>query len=696
MTRLRQLGLVAAIACLGLSASAQDINDTFNEGVDLLQRGRRDEALAKFQAVLAMDPSNDAAYELWKSTEHEIWIQLLLEGGDFQLIAQRLGQLSKLARAERANDADAIKELVGQLCAESDAIQRRRIIRDLSANHGEFAVPYLLRALADPNDDDCRVITMHALTEMGTDVVPPLVEALATEDLLQRRNVVLTLGYIADPRAAGVLAALAVTDADDGVKTAATQSASRCGSNGNALESFLRDGDDYHHKRATVLRPHDYSSVVWEWDGGLVPHTVPQVIYNDEMAKKCYYGALAISPESLEARAGIARANVDLEAKLRALAQAGVDVEDLVAQAEEAALAVAASGLDALDLALRWSVLTDDAATGARLCRAIARMASAPTPGLQDALASGDGALAGEAAVALGHIAVQAGTPASAYVVGALAEVTGREIVRIAVIVDADTERADIVRTALTGQGVLVNHRGSGASGVALLHDIPGVDVILVGDSLPDLTLDAILADVRDNVVTAETPVFLLSANAELGEMYSDHLAGTIEGPDGLGVLDDVFAESLTGDRARADELAQRAAATLAGLARARHTNIGTALDALAGTLAARPDAVTVPAMQALAAAGTADQIGALAAVVADTERSDEARVAAADALAGIFGRHVADGSQLAAVRAVATSDADLSVREAVARAMGRAQLPSEERESLLRDLRKNVREGDE
>jgi hypothetical protein len=94
-----------------------------------------------------------------------------------------------------------------------------------------------------------------------------------------------------------------------------------------------------------------------------------------------------------------------------------------------------------------------------------------------------------------------------------------------------------------------------------------------------------------------------------------------------------------------------------------------------------------------LAAAGTPGQIGSLAAVVSDEARSDDARVAAAGALAGIFARHAVPGEALSGLHAVVTSDASLSVRAAVARALGRVRLAAEDRTDLVNDLRVDVRD---
>jgi HEAT repeat protein len=687
-----KLGCLFAAALLALPASAQDVKELFREGVDLLQRGRKEEALAVFQKVLAADPSQEEAYELWKETDYDIWLDLMVEQGEFPLVAQRIQELSRLARNERRNDTEAIQALVDKLRASPDAIERHKIVAQLATDHGEYAVPLLARALADENDDDWRVIATHALAQMGTDVVPPLIECLASENAYQRRNVCYLLGIIRDPRASAPLAALARTDADGSVVKAAGEAATRCSSTGDPVRQFLRDGDDYHHRRATVLRSMDYSDVVWNWENGnLVSHAVPRDIYNDEMAKKSYWRALVLDPNSLEARAGLARAAIDEQAKLDTLAARGEDVADLQELAAAGTLAAYASGVDALDLALQWSVLTDDSAAGSLLCRSLSVIATTATPGLREALVSGDGAIRGEAAVALGEIAAKSQTSADPAVVKALGDAAGREIVRVAALIDGDTARASALREALSAKGILVNHRGSGAAGVAMLHAVPGLDVILVGDLLPDLTIDAVLQDIRLNPVTAEVPTFLLTANEETASTWGEHVQGTLNGAGEIDKLDEAFAKKLEGDRAQADVLAQRAARALEKLAQAGHTDVGAALESLGGTLASRPDEVTIPAMGTLAAAGNAGQVGPLVAVAAAGDRSDAARIAAAEALAQIFARTQVDATQVQGLTEVLASDASLDVRRAVSVALGTLKMTPDERKKLLDGVRVNV-----
>lgn len=690
MTALRRtFGLAVALFALSPFTLA-DLQSDFGEAIQALRRNERDRALEILKGIVASNPDNDEAYDLWRNTEEQAWLDILVAGDQFELYGKRLMALAEAGRKEKRNDADAIKELVRQVQSE-DVIERRRAVLQLSSDHGEYATPYLLRGLADQDDDERRVMCIRTLTEMSTDVVPGLVAALDAEDAFTRRNVAYALGHIRDPRAAGALQLMANTDEDGQAREAAADAARRCGSNGNALQLLLDEGDAYHHRRGTVLRADHYSDVTWSMeDGELVPTEVPRFLYNDEMAIRAYRRALEADPNSLDAMAGLARAYVSEQEKLSTFEAAGAldafdNADELRAHVGNLAVAASAAPNAALDRALSWAVAQGDTTAGVALSRKLGEVAGNVPAGLRAAVQSADGAIAAEAAVAIGNISYRTGQSADG-VVAMLGEAAGRDIQRIAAVIDADQGRANAVASALRNAGMLVNTWNTGAKALATLNRVPGLDVVILADQLPDLTTNQVLVEVRDDARTAETPVFILAADADAAsELYGDQITGAMSAPDASMILE-ALGDDMSADRREADALSQRAASTLANLALAGRTNIGGAVQKLESTLANRPDAVTIPAMQALAAAGGESSIGALAALLASDDRSDEARAAAGHAIAGILGRTGGNGggAALNALMDVMNSDASLSVRSAASAALGRMSLDAEARARLF------------
>jgi CheY-like chemotaxis protein len=699
MTGLRRtLGFAFALATFAAPTwaavsrlAADEISDTFKQGVDLLQRGHKEEALKALQKVLAMSPNEEAAYSLWKETDYSVWRDLLVEGGQFELAAKRLIQLARIGRKAHQNDPEAIKTLVAQVLNNQDALGRQKAVRALSSQHGEYAVPYLLPLLSGDSDEDKRVLAMHALAQMDTDVVLPLIEALNMTEPAQRRNVALVLGNIGDPRAAGPLVWASAHDADESVRAAARDAAGRMRAGGDALAYFLKTGEDYYYQRDSVLRDHDYSDVVWSLkDGQLTATPVPRFLYNDELSKKAYDRALRANSNSTEALAGLARAYVDEQTKIEMMERSGKDIGEWKARAEESLMAVNAAGIDALDLALRWSVKAADSSTASALCRVLGPLCKTPVESLKMALASNDGATRSEAAVALGMIASRNGQSADPRIISALGEAAGREILRLAMVIDADSVRAKEIAALLEKNGVLVNVWNTGAKGLTMVHRAPVVDVVLVAETLPDITTEQVIDEIKTDDRLANLPIVILAKNADdATKLFGDKIAGVEVGGE-MKAVEAVLSKGLTGDRALADSLSMRAATTLDRLAHADHNDLGPVIPALMSTLATRPDGVIIPAMHALGVVGGAAQTNGLIAVLADEKHSDEARIAAARAVAEILAgdANALSPDGLAQIQAVVSSKASIGLRNAAAHCLGLVHLDPAARAELMHKLR--------
>ncbi|MBL8857571.1 MAG: HEAT repeat domain-containing protein [Planctomycetes bacterium] len=693
MTGLRRtLSLCLALAAFQAPTWANrldELQDTFKHAVDLLQRGHKEESLRALKKVLAASPDQKAAYEMWKSTPYIDWRDLLVEGGEFELAARRLIELAGAERQLLRNDEAAILAAVKDATTNPDPLARRLAIRTLSASHGEYAVPYLLPFLADGGDEDRRVLSMHALAQMGTDVVPPLIEALQATNSVLRRNVALVLGNIGDARATGALQWLAASDTDAVVKQSAADAVAKLAPTRSALENSLQAGEDYYARRDSALRFGQAGDVVWDWkDEHLVAVPIPRQLYGSEMSKRAYFRALRADPQSTAALAGLARAYVEMQTKIDAMVAAGQDPLEWKNTAGQTLTAVNAAGADALDLALQWSVKNVDASTGGALCRVLAPLAKGPTPGLQAALKSSDGTLRSEASVALGAIAARLRTSAGSDVVSALGEAAGREALRVAVVVSGDMSKLDAAAAQLEKMNVYVNKVGQGARALGILRRAPHVDLVLVADALPDMTTAQVVDGIRGDDRLAGTAVILMTADATLAGDFGDRIQGSMSGPEDVAAIEAALSREMTGDRALAADLAARSSAVLSQLGAQGSTDLS---GAQAGLVVAtgRADNIAIPAMHALGASGGAPQAAALVAALVDEARSDEARAAAGRSLSNLLGRHgsALDAEALAKVRAVVSSPASMSVREAAAQAIGSISMDAAERAELLRKL---------
>ncbi|TAJ07627.1 MAG: response regulator, partial [Planctomycetota bacterium] len=596
----RRLVLPATLAAaLAFPAFSQDgVQEQFNRGVALLKQGKDAEALAAFQAVLAADPSHEAAYELWKATDHQIWLELLAKQGQFELAARRLMTLAEAGRAQRRDDAAAIGALLKDVGNEDVAV-RRPALAKLAAEHGEYAVPHMLGALSADSNDDRAVLYINALAQMGEDVVQPLIAALESDNASLRRNVALALGYAGDRRAAPLLSWLAANDAAGGVQGAAREGLARMGGAVDPVAGLVALGDAYHD--GSALKPYATTGSVWNWRGGKLVHAqVPVALHGDELAKQCYYKALAISGGDVRALAGLARALSAQHARLDALAARGEDVSAFKPQVDMALGALQALGPAALDSALGASLAQGDEAAAVQLIRALGRAGAGAAPSLQTALQSQNGGLRSHAALAIAHSTLSSRSALVEGTVPALGEAASRQVMRIAVLVDGNEARAAALGGLLAKRGVHVASFNSGAMALAGARRMPGVDVVLLANELPDMTSAQVLDELRES---HQAPVLLLSADENAGAAFGDRIAGVVSKDDDLSKLDAAFAGSMNRDREEAQQLALASCQALAELA-ARGQVLGPAAADLVDALNGRTDDVTVAALAALGNGG--------------------------------------------------------------------------------------------
>jgi CheY-like chemotaxis protein len=353
------------------------------------------------------------------------------------------------------------------------------------------------------------------------------------------------------------------------------------------------------------------------------------------------------------------------------------------------------AGPAAMERALERALADNDVSAAIAILRTYGRASAAPSPAMLAALGYSVGQVREEAAIAIAHSGLAGGRlDLDGRVVGTLATAAGRAIQRTALVIDGDENRRNAIVADLESRGVACTSADRGIVGLANLRKAGGVDVIVCADTLSDITTQQVLTDVRNDARLGATPFVVVSSDVEAaGEMYEDRanaiVGGSGEGDAIVGALD----ERMNVDRAEADDLSSRAAAALAALASA-NVDVTAAADALASTLAQRPDDVVLPATTALARAGAARHADALVALVVDGDRSDEARVAGGRALANLLRRTGGvSASAYEALAGLVVSDASLAVRHAAAEALGALELGGTQRAAALRSVEVQVSE---
>ncbi|MEC8652443.1 MAG: HEAT repeat domain-containing protein, partial [Planctomycetota bacterium] len=312
MARPFHSSLLAAVVAVVVGGSAL-AQSSLQEAVNLLRVNKKDEAVAKLQEILSDDPSNEEAHELYTSVSQDEWFMLMTEAGEVQKIARSILERAKTVARERSRDEDAIQALVDTATdGDNDYDARRVAVAKLISDHGEFAVPTLLKLLGNADAPDAQLHAISVCSQLNTIAVLPLIEALKSSNDLAVQNVAAALNLIGDARALPMMKHLA-GDARTNIATIAQKFVAKMGAGGDAVSMMLAQSRDYLKGNVPVG---GFSDVVWTLrDDALVATDVPAVLYAAELAKSVAADAVRLAPASVEARSALAAANL-AEAKL--------------------------------------------------------------------------------------------------------------------------------------------------------------------------------------------------------------------------------------------------------------------------------------------------------------------------------------------------------------------------------------------
>ncbi len=674
-----------ALLVLGSAAAplrAQAVEQKFRTGADLYFRGKVDEALKVFQEVLAENPSNEQALQLYGQAGKEVFALMLVKGGEFETTAKRFLELATIARKEKTDDAATISALVEKAMSGS-YVDRRDAVYELSANHGEYGAAPFVAFLGDESNEK-RVNAVYCLTQLSGDAVLPLLAALNSDDARVLRNASACLGAIGDARAlAGVKRVLEASK--NAVSRAAAEDALRKIGGAASLPSST----DLHVDAAkrqfrndqSVTKPFDTKDAVWTWDGkAAVATKVPAVLRHLRLAEQHCLEAL----ENPMATAILLASYAAEKATLAAAKAMGAEGE---APEADASLDVklASGGAAGLSAALTFALENDAPGAAVEILKSL-EAAGAATDAMRAALGSGYKAVRYQAAFALSMTG-----DSSAEVVGALGEALGEDALRTVLVADDKSESRNSMSAALRAAGYSVITADSGALGFARARTVPPKDVVVVRAGMADVTLDQFIYDSDFRTSAAAMVVVADAASLEgLKAMYEGK--GKVKALLSDPVAADAICEAvkaalpdLNHERAAALAAAERAAAILGHAPAESLAPVG---GQLVTALARTEETVLGGVLRAVGHLGASNAAPAVAAIFADGGRSEAIRVAAADALGGIFGKMTTAPAQdvVKPVLDAATGESNAAVRLAAGRALGAATfLGAGERAALLR-----------
>jgi HEAT repeat protein len=695
--------LAAGLLCGPARAEDKaEIDRLFNQAKDLWEQGNNAQAAEMLKQVVAQNPSHETAYGLLRKAEVKMFLDLLTEGGDSRTVVEGLMKLAHLGEFERQKDEDAIRALVKDVIGGADYGVREKAIRTLVARHGEYSVPYLFEYLGS-NDTDERVYAVLALSELGSDAVLPLVEALHSDNFMIQQNAALVLQKIGDIRAVGGLLALADRAENPAVKEAAAGAAAGMGAhNIKTVNAYLTLAQKYYEREASVIKNYLGNYAVWKWmDGAIVDRDVPKFLYHLELAEESLYDALDADPENAKARAMLTAIHCAEWGAIDALPadlKTDPSVEELAGNLRNVLALSASQGpdalLDALGTAIEWRDANISRGAMAVLPEVWDGRAIDPRSPLIEALGVSDKTVRFAAAVCLLKINPDRPFPGSDQVVPIAAQAVDTIGVRQVLLIEPDAAlRAKSLR-ALDKAGFYAAAEASGVTGFRRAKDVGTFDVVAVRANLEDELALTLVRQLKEDFRTAAT-VVLVTATEEEMEAAKNLFGTNVDGYVSADPLDveqiKIEADkSLNDEQQRAREISKIACDALAGISRV-HTAFGNYAEAVPALVKAvgsdKPDENRLAALAALANIGNPDAGEALAETFGDTANDVQVRIGAARALGGCYSGVAAPDKIFEALLA-GLGDEDMGVRQAVGNAFGEMRLTPAQMNEVLQKYR--------
>lgn len=695
------LVLSAALMASTSGAFAQDsARDLFDQGVQLLYQNKDAEALQKFKGAVSLDPSMADAYSIWKKTEQRVWASMMVKNDELAKVARHFLRMAQLERKRFQADEATIRAAVEGALSD-DYETRVQANNDLMSNHGDYAVPYLLDALGNADEDTRQTYAILALDRIGRAATLPLVAAVQSENALLRRNAAAALYYIGDSRALPALKRLADSDADASVRETAHKAVRKIGGAevGSALALYLQHSHDY-LVGSGRLRDGDVLDGVWSFaDGKLVHRPVPTSVFGLELAKESAYGALAVDPTSEAGLIALTRAYTAERAVVAAAVRSGAeDMGSLEGSLGEISITVQLAGAGIVRKAFAQSVAEGMVPAAAATLDTLAKLEDPDDLGdspLIESLVHEDKRIRYGAAMALAGMNAKLSDAARSNVVAALSRAVLEQSVRLVAVIDPVVENRGVYSNCNSkSEGLVVEANGSTTRVLAQLATYPR-DVLVIHEQLETMLVDSVLKFCKDRPHLAKMKVILVTkdpagAQQVYGARIDEYLKTpvTVEGLTGriAKVLEGVDAGS---SRMEAEATAATAAKAIANLDPAAFP-VGGASGHLVQAAQRTNDAVAVPSLIALGRAGGDGDLAGIVVVMNGSKARESVCAAAADALGRIMARSGNVNQASIDALAALARDKGLSaaIRGAAGAALGRAPILPGTRTKLLQDLR--------
>jgi hypothetical protein len=299
--RLSMLGAGIFIVLVSM-VMAEGVKDDWNDFLHYTAIGRFDLAEGCAQKLInsAPDPNELLVLSEENSDGYNLLLKMNAESESLKGVSGKILDLIEKGRFIRRTDPKIIVEEIRRL---STTIRGRIAAEERLRNAGEYAVPFMLSALADDARKNEIAPITQALPKIGRNAIRPLTAAMQTDQVAVKAEIIRALGKIGYFEPLPYLKLVAEKASSDELKRLAETAISEIDSNAlkiPAAELFFQLAEKYYNRDESVALNEEYHFAnVWFWNPNtteLRPEKVDKKYFYELMTMRCCEWALKADP----------------------------------------------------------------------------------------------------------------------------------------------------------------------------------------------------------------------------------------------------------------------------------------------------------------------------------------------------------------------------------------------------------------
>ena len=292
--------ILAAGLCIANTGFSQTLAENWNDFLHYTSIGRFDLAKGYAQAILDSNPNPVEMLNVSKENPqgYEFLLKMKDIAPDPELVelAGKILDIIDQGNFIRRTDPVIIVEEVKML---STTERGWLIAVNRLHNAGEYAIPFMLDAMADPSRQAEFENIVRALPKIGRDAIRPLAASLQTNNINLKSQVIIALGEIQYPQSLAYLKYILENDSLTDLRELASKSITQidpAAMRVPAAQLFYQLAESYYY-HAQSLRPVNDTPTwnIWFWDSQdqkLTREAVAKAYFYELMAMRCCEWAL--------------------------------------------------------------------------------------------------------------------------------------------------------------------------------------------------------------------------------------------------------------------------------------------------------------------------------------------------------------------------------------------------------------------